>query len=259
MTNLDKYKQDLDKLIEKGQRLQLGLLKELGMLDKLENKKDVLEKYKPLGFKFNYEEWYTECLVVVEQLIPSRLEDFIKLYKNEKRKEIDFLTYTISDHLLGLVTRRGGEVKADGQAAFPKFQQQLSIVTSVRRRFESTLFDIQQLVLADIFDSELETARELMKKGFYRASGVICGVVIEKHLHQVCINHKLPISKKHPTISDFNDILKNSDVYDVITWRHIQRLGDVRNLCGHNKDREPTKDEVNELIDGTAKINKTIY
>ncbi|MGZ3977952.1 MAG: hypothetical protein ACXVKT_10850 [Flavisolibacter sp.] len=249
----------MDSLIEKGQRLQLGMLQELDLLDKLEKKADVLKKYKPLSFKFNYEEWYTESLTIVEQLSPNRLDDFVKLYKNEKRKEVDFLTYTISDHLLGLVTKRGGEVKSDGQAAFPKFQQQLSIVSSIKQRFESTLFDIKQLVQADIFDSEIDTSKELSKKGFHRAAGVICGVVIEKHLLQVCQNHKIQISKKHPTISDFNDNLKSADVYDVITWRFIQRLGDIRNLCGHNKDREPTQEEVSELIDGTSKITKTIY
>jgi len=31
---------------------------------------------------------------VIKQLMPDRLDDFIKLYKNEKRKEVDHLTYT---------------------------------------------------------------------------------------------------------------------------------------------------------------------
>lgn len=253
MTNLEKYKKDLELLIVRGKRLQIGMLKELDLLDKLENKSEVLKEYKPLNFQMNYEEWYTESLSLVEQLTPNRLDDFKKLYKNEKRKDVDFLTYTISDYLIGLVTKRGGEVTTDGQAAFPKFQQQLSIVSSITQRFESTLFDIKQLTQADIFDSEIESSRELLKKGFCRAAGVICGVIIEKHLKQVSDNHKIQISKKHPTISDLNDTLKNSDVFDVITWRFIQRLGDIRNICGHNKEREPSSEEVSELIEGTSK------
>jgi len=43
------------------------------------------------------------------------------------------------------------------------------------------------------------------------------------------------------------------------TWRFIQHLSDLRNLCDHNKDREPTKDEVNELIVGVTKITKTLF
>jgi hypothetical protein len=34
-------------------------------------------------------------------------------------------------------------------------------------------------------------------------------------------------------------------------------LGDIRNLCGHDKHREPTADEVEELIEGTERILKT--
>ena len=112
---------------------------------------------------------------------------------------------------------------------------------------------------ADLFDSELDSARELLKKGFLRGAGVLSGVVLEKHLSQVCANHKISIRKKKPTISDFNDLLKKNDVVDVPTWRSIQRLGDLRNLCGHNKDREPTKEETSELIEGVDKVIKTIY
>lgn len=53
--------------------------------------------------------------------------------------------------------------------------------------------------------------------------------------------------------------MKENNSIDVPTWRFIQRLGDLRNICGHNKEREPTKEEVEELISGTDKILKTIY
>ena len=38
----------------------------------------------------------------------------------------------------------------------------------------------------------------------------------------------------------------------------IQRLADIRNLCTHPKDREPTKEEVDELISEAERITKTI-
>ena len=66
------------------------------------------------------------------------------------------------------------------------------------------------------------------------------------------------IKKKSPTIADYNDVLKDN-VYDTVEWRKVQYLGDARNLCGHKKDREPTKDEVEELISGTERIIKTIF
>ena len=113
------------------------------------------------------------------------------------------------------------------------------------------------IVQADLFDSELEAARELLKNKFVRAAGMIAGVVLEKHLRQVCDDHKVSISKKNPGIGDFNEVLKANSVIDVPQWRHISMPGDIRNVCGHNKDKEPTVDQVNDLIEGVTKIIKT--
>jgi hypothetical protein len=115
------------------------------------------------------------------------------------------------------------------------------------------------LVQADLFDSELDSAKELNKNKFTRGAGAIAGVVLEKHLGQVLTNHNLKSTKKNASISDYNDILKSSEVYDTPTWRKIQHLGDIRNLCDHNKTREPKQEEVDELISGVDAIIKTVY
>jgi len=107
-------------------------------------------------------------------------------------------------------------------------------------RFESVLFDIKQLVQADLFDSEIDTARELLKKGFDRAAGAIAGVIMEKHFKQVLTNRNITF-KKNPTIGELNDILKAEGIIDMPQWRQIQYLADVRNLCDHHKDRDPKK------------------
>lgn len=112
---------------------------------------------------------------------------------------------------------------------------------------------------ADIYDSELSAARDLAKKGFTRGGGAISGVVLERHLGHVCALHNLKSRKKHPSISDYYQLLKDNDIIDTPKWRFIQHLGDLRNLCDHNKDREPTKDDVLELVEGVEKIIKTVY
>jgi hypothetical protein len=89
-------------------------------------------------------------------------------------------------------------------------RQQLEIVPSVKARFKSSLFDIRQLVMADLLDSELEAASELAKMKFLRAAGAVAGVVLEKHLHQVCDNHSVTVAKKDPGISHLNDLLEES-------------------------------------------------
>jgi hypothetical protein len=215
------------------------------------------------SFRENYQSWYTEAFAVLRQVLPERVEEFESFYKpDSKRKGIIATTYTIQDWLSGFAPApdRFGEKAFDESAAlFMRYQLQLAILKSVETRFESSLFDIRQLAQADLFDSELDAARELLKSGFTRGAGAVAGVVLEKHLLQVSMNHNIPITKKNPTISDLNDPLKNGDVIDILTWRLVQRLGDLRNLASHNKDREPTQDEMRELIDGTEKIAKTLY
>lgn len=258
-TNIDRFKKDLDDLLNKSTRLQIGFLKETNQLDSIADKKEILEKIKPLDFRRNYEVWYTEACQVIKQLIPDRLTDFMLLYKNDKRKQTDYLTYTISDAIIGVITTRGYETIVDSKAAFPKFQQQIDILKSAERKFESSLFDIKQIIQSDLFDSELDAARELHKKGFLRGSGAICGVVLERHLKQVATNHGITIKKANPCISDLNELLKKEDVIDIPNWRSIQHLGDIRNICDHNKEREPKKEEIDDLINGVDKVIKTIF
>jgi hypothetical protein len=252
-SNIEKYKQDLDRLIEKG--------KDLGIdLSNIDEQKNKLKKDKNAGLVFHgeYERWYSEASEVIRQILPNRLDDFQSYYKRANRGKIDHESYTISDYLIGLVIT--GEQGFNPEiSAIWKFLQQFKILESVQSRFESTLFDIKQLAQADIFDSEIDAAKELLENGFKRAAGAVVGVILERHLAQVCNNHKLSIEKKNPGIADFNDLLKNSNTIEVVNWRFIQHLGDLRNLCDHNKEREPTTEEVQELIDGVDKTLKTLF
>lgn len=82
--------------------------------------------------------------------------------------------------------------------------------------------------------------------------------MLEKHLLQVCNDHTIKLTKKHPGIGDLNELLKAHSVIDVSQWRHVSLLGDIRNLCDHNKQMEPTVAQVTDLIDGTDKVLKTV-
>ena len=242
-SNLEKYKKDIEELIKKGERL-LSILKTNEDLER---------------FRRYYEIWYSESLSLVKVVLPNRVEDFEKYYYQKSEKSLkDYITYTPP-------RSEGVELDFDYIPAkvvdYAKslFENQLGIVKAAKRRFESSLFDIKQLVRADLFDSELDAARELNKKGFTRGAGAVAGVVLEGHLSQVRENHKIKVTKKKPTINDYNQLLKDNDVIEMKDWRFIQLLADLRNLCGHDKEREPKKEEIEELIKGVDKITKTIF
>ncbi len=206
-------------------------------------------------FLSNYEAWYTKALMVIKQITPDRVPDFVVLYSNPKRKEVSFSTYCISDALRTL--QHQSNWYGPWSAKFCMLSQ-VNMLQACLDKFDSKIYDLQTILQADIFDSEIESAKHLLKMGFLRAAGAICGVVLENHFKGVCKNRNISIQKKNPTIADYNDALKDC-AYDTVEWRRIQRLGDIRNLCDHSKDREPTKDEVEELISGTERTTKTIY
>ena len=114
--------------------------------------------------------------------------------------------------------------------------------------------NIKELLQADVFDSELDEAKELHKNGFYRAAGALCGVILEKHFARVVASHCIKMKSKAPGILDYNEKLKTEGVIDNRTFLLVQRLGAIRNLCDHNKKQEPTKDDIDDLIRGTDKV-----
>jgi len=243
MTNLEKYKKDIDNLIKKGEKL-LSILRTNEALIK---------------FRKEYEVWYSESLSLIKIVLPNRVEDFEKYYYQKGEKCLkEYITYT-PPRSEGMKLEFYYIPAEEVDYAKSLFENQLGIVKAAKRRFESSLFDIKQLVRADLFDSELDAARELNKKGFTRGSGAVAGVVLEGHLSQVCENHKIKVSKKNPSINDYNQLLKDNDVIETPTWRFIQHLADLRNLCDHDKKREPKKEEIEELINGVEKITKTIF
>ena len=57
----------------------------------------------------------------------------------------------------------------------------------------------------------------------------------------------------------YNDALKEDQVIDIPTWRFIQHLADLRNLCDHKKKREPNTEEIEDLLNGVDKVSKTVF
>lgn len=253
MKNLERYKKDLNELILQGESLYKAICDECEPVEHRRQSDNL-----PC-FCIGYQSWYSESLVVIKQLLPERFDDFKSYYGvPANRKKITSQNYQIKDYLDALENPMFFEMDCFEQKnAIPKFQQQLEILKSVQRRFESSLFDIQQLVQADLFDDELAAAKMLNENKFMRAAGAVAGVVLEKHLKQILKNHNL--TSKKDTISPLNDALKAGNVYDIPTFRKIQHLGDIRNLCDHDSKREPTREEVDEMINGVDSIIKMVF
>lgn len=235
-----------------------ALLDEKTKLFELQSKKDGI-----IAFGTAYQSWYTRALKIVESLAPDRLAEFQTLYTGDaKRKDLNALTYALKDFVAGIGPQPDSWTQQkpydEKNVAGIRLLNQFQILSSLRTRLDSVLADVTGSLFAELQDHELQAASSLLKVS-ERAAGALAGVVLERHLQRVATNHKIISRKKTPTIADMNDPLKSEGVYDVSVWRKIQYLADIRNLCSHQKEKNPTKEQVEELLAGVDGIIKTVF
>lgn len=218
------------------------------------------DDYDLLGLSSDYETWYTKALAVIQQISPERATDFREEYKKGKRRTITAETYGISDYLLGTVVSRRGRLTFDTQQVYlARLYRQTAILAAAVDIAPTFLRDISTEIRAELLDSDVESAKGLLKAKHHRSAGVVCGVVLEAHLQSILKRRAISLGRKKPTLGNLNEALKTANVYDIPMWRLIQRLADIRNLCAHSGNREPKSEEVEDLISGTEKVIKEVF
>jgi hypothetical protein len=209
-------------------------------------------------FVREYQGWYSPALRLVEQLLPDRYNEFRALYKDERRKALDVETYGIADYIANVQPVVGFAKSTALLRAMGCFERQIAIVSTAESRLDSVLTDIGRTSHAEILDGELGAAKSLLAASHIRSAGVVAGVALEGHLKKLISDHNVPF-RKTATLSNLNEALKSDGVYDAPQWRQIQYLTDIRNLCSHKGDRDPTRDEVEDLLNEVAKIVKNLF
>lgn len=217
---------------------------------------------KIMKFGMEYQAWYSRAIKLVESLAPERLEEFISYYRiDPKRKATQYTNYVIQDYIKAVAARTDhydDPLWDINNTVQIRVMNQSHIIKSLSSRIDSVLQDVTGHLFSELQDKELEAAVALMKISA-RGAGALAGVILERHLQRVFVNHGLTSRKKNLTIADLNDPLKQKGAYGVPVWRKIQLLADIRNICSHQKDEEPSKEQVKELIDGVNSIIKTVF
>lgn len=199
------------------------------------------QKDKAKQFQYDYQRWYTKAIKAVAVLAPDRHAEFRGYYEiDPKRKSLGYGTYVIQDFMKNVVPSgyHFQDFNAQHQA-LQCFFNQLTIFHSIIERANSALASIEGELYSELQDNELVVARQLATVNL-RAAGALVGVLIEGHLQKVVADRGIKIAKKHPTIADLNDLLKAAAIVDLPAWRKISFFADIRNICSHKKDVEPT-------------------
>jgi hypothetical protein len=106
------------------------------------------------------------------------------------------------------------------------------------------LTSIKNLIQADVFDSELEQAEELLSNGYKLAAAVIAGVVLETALRDLCTRESI----SHGKLDKMNSDLTKAGIYNKLQQKRITALANIRNSAAHGKHEEFSELDVTNMI-----------
>lgn len=91
------------------------------------------------------------------------------------------------------------------------------------------LTPLHALVRAEVFDDELDQAKELNTHGYAAPAAVIGRVVLETGLKNLCARIGLPPGK----LAKMNDDLKKANAYDSVVHKRVTTLAAIGNAAAH--------------------------
>lgn len=107
------------------------------------------------------------------------------------------------------------------------------------------LSSVRSLVQAEVFDSELDQASELLSSGYKTASAVIAGTVIETTLRELCDRN----GATPGALGQMNADLAKKGIYNANMAKRITAMAGIRNSAAHGKPDEFTNGDVKSMID----------
>jgi len=135
---------------------------------------------------------------------------------------------------------------------FRGFESNYDVFKRMRSVFSAAMEDykggfltsLKNLIQADVFDSELEQATELLANSYKVAAAVIAGVVLETALRDLCTREGLPHSK----LDKMNADLAKAGIYNKLQQKRITALADIRNSAAHGKPGEFSDEDAANMI-----------
>lgn len=131
---------------------------------------------------------------------------------------------------------------------WPDIEQAFGVLIAAKDDYEKeALFEVKQLIEADLFDEFLEQAAHLCNLGYFQAAAVVAGSVIEDGIRKLCNRNKIELSDK-PKLDWMNSQLAKNGVYNKLTQKKVTSIADLRNSAAHGKWDEFEKSDVEEML-----------
>jgi hypothetical protein len=107
------------------------------------------------------------------------------------------------------------------------------------------LATLRGIVQAELFDSELDQAAELLRNGYKSAAAVAAGVVLEATLRELCARLGIGIGK----LDKMNADLVKGGAYSALVQKKVTWLAHIRNSAAHGKPEDFTENDVQTMLE----------
>jgi len=202
-----------------------------------------------------YLSWFFTVSNCIKYLYPEKHNEFINCYYNKSITDQRISTnYKISNYLNNEQLSKISTINYYNEykrinVVYNCFNFQKLIIKAIIDNFNSVSFNYEKETYMSFQEENIDSAQELFDNNFLRAAGALCGVIIEKHLK----TKLLPFDENafQLSLSPLNDKCKLNNLYSEIERKRISHMAGIRNLCDHKKPIDPTKQQIQTLIDET--------
>jgi transposase InsO family protein len=139
----------------------------------------------------------TFCLDEIDDALRQEQPEIIN---SGQGAQVTSVAFTESDNQISNVMRLG---------------RLYGVFSSAKEQFEKGyLFNVRQLVHAEVFDNELDQASYFLGEDHKVPAAVIAGTVLETTLRALCENHPEINLPEKPKASKMNEELRTKEVYN---------------------------------------------
>ena len=125
----------------------------------------------------------------------------------------------------------------------------LGVLESAKEEFELGLTDsITHLLAIELFESILDQANQLLKKGFKDPAAILGRIIIESTLKDLCEKKSIEF-KENEGVSNINEKLKNEGVFTLHQFKICRVNIELGNAAAHGQFEKYSQRDVQKMLD----------
>jgi chromosome condensin MukBEF ATPase and DNA-binding subunit MukB len=206
---------------------------------------------------------FGELETQAEAVMNSKRSSFNEFYgQNTENVDVNLLLAWIvrASHLLTMACGKDSQhfkefavisKQSNWSTNVTQLAQLRSIFLAAKQDFEGGYFiSVRNLIQAEVFSTELDQSRELLRAGYHVAAAVICRVVLETNLITLCKTYSIGPGK----LEQMNADLAKAGQYNSLVQKRVTALAAVGNSAAHGKVDEFTASDVDSMIPEVEKL-----